>query len=82
VKGAARAEDDTRATPALTQETSLFVDRKHVVEGRAGPQTYHLSHLHIHTRTSFVRLLDDLHGKLHEKIFGWAIRNAEGKGLL
>jgi hypothetical protein len=76
------AEDGTRAAPALAQETTLFVDRKHEVQGRYGPQTYHLSHLHIHTRTSFLRMLENLAGRLHERIFGWILRIADEKGWL
>lgn len=38
----------------------LFVDRQYETQGRYGPLIYALRHLHIHTRRSFLAMLDDM----------------------
>ena len=78
-------EEGTRGAPTPAEEATLFVDRKRELRGLYAPQTYHLSHLHICTRTSFVRMLKNLDsgtGSLLERIFGFALRRADEKGLL
>ncbi len=78
-------EEGVRGAPAPADEASLFVDRKYEVQGRYGAQTYHLPHLHICTRAAFVRMLknfDSGTGALLERIFGFALRSADEKGLL
>ena len=78
--------ENVRGDPKPVDETTLFVDRNRPVEGHYGPAgVYHLSHLHIFTRAGFARFLQRLTaqgGRMHEQIFGFAIRAAEKNGWL
>ncbi len=74
-----------RAAPQAASDPVLFVDRKVELDGRYHAYTYHLSHLHIHTRASFERMLraaPDPTDHLLERIFRQAIHVADEMGIL
>lgn len=74
-----------RSAPQTANNAILFVDRKVQLTSRSRPQTYHISHLHIYTRTGFERMLRSAPNPtdhLLEKIFRQAILIAEETGIL
>ncbi len=74
-----------RGAPKPATDAVLFVDRKVELKGRTRPYTYHLSHLHIYTRTSFERMLRTAPvatDHLLEKIFRQAIHYADEQKIL
>jgi hypothetical protein len=71
-------EDGKRGVPDPVNEALLYVDRAHEIKGRYGTLAYHMSNLHVYTRTGFSGLLNNLAsptGLLLERIFGSALRN-------
>jgi hypothetical protein len=64
---------DRIGAPVQVNETTLFIDRKYEI--RSGT-AYHISHLHIFTRSGFVDFLQEvsLAGQLRERMFGFALR--------
>lgn len=74
-----------RGAPQAANDAVLFVDRKVELKSRSRPHTYRLSHLHIHTRTSFEQMLrraPNPTDHLLEKIFRQAILIADETGIL
>ena len=74
-----------RGTPQSANDAVLFVDRKVELDAGYRAYTYHLSHLHIFTRTSFERMLRSAPSPtdhLLEKIFRQAVLVAEQTGIL
>jgi hypothetical protein len=76
-------EEGARRAPACADEAVLFVDREHAIKGRYVNQTYHITHLHIYTRASFVRMLQNYAsptGLMLERTFGFALKKLAQQG--
>jgi hypothetical protein len=75
-----------RSAPQPASSAVLFVDRKVGLKSVVRPSTtYHLSHLHIYTRTSFERMLTTAPrptDHLLEKIFRQAVHYADEQKIL
>jgi hypothetical protein len=72
---------DKRGQPKRVENTTYYVARTVQLDSRGGPLSFHISHLHMYTRTGFVSLLKNLTapaGSMRERIFGWAVRAAYG----
>jgi hypothetical protein len=71
--------DGTRAPPRLEGEAIHFVNREIEISHSRYKGIYHQTHLHIHTRVGFERLIQQLgapDSRLMEKIFGQVLRSA------
>lgn len=68
------AENGSReGSPMQVNETTLFVDRDYAM---GHGQTYHISHLHIYTRTGFTAFLTEIShaGDLRRRLFDFTLR--------
>jgi hypothetical protein len=71
-------EDGARAAPQPADEALYFADFDHVLPARN--LIYHMSHLHIYTRTGFSAMLnnyDSPTGLMQDRTFGFILRHQE-----
>jgi hypothetical protein len=71
-------EDGARSRPEPTDEALYFADFDHVLPARQ--LIYHMSHLHIYTRTGFAAMLnnyDSPTGLMRDRTFGFILRQQE-----
>jgi hypothetical protein len=70
-------EEGVRGEPTLADDAYYFADAEHEFPNAYAKSTYHMTHLHIYTRTGFTRMLGNYaspSGTMWERTFGSAVR--------